>query len=113
MLEGCFDSFEKHRNCTIAVLQDVWHAQQRVLKCMPSNHADYKEAKKDLKTLFAKLSATAAYPEKKDFVIALKQWVKKYSDASVAQKLPAKEQVMYLGNDYSNYVKFTVQDYCI
>jgi hypothetical protein len=97
ILLACFHSFKQHENCSLDVLQDIWHALQRVLKCMPKNHADYKEAKKDLKTLFAKLNKPEAYPEKTGFVTALTNWLNTYSSASVAQKLPPKEQVTYLG----------------
>ena len=46
MMQACFKSFTNHHHCLLFVLQDIWHAEQRVFKCMSSSHVDYKDAKR-------------------------------------------------------------------
>ena len=87
-LLDCFANFEHHQNCSLHVLQDIWHAQKRVLKTMTPTHADYKEAKANLKTIFAKLNKLAAYETPADLKNAFKSWAVQHTDASIAQKLP-------------------------
>ena len=98
-LLDCFASFEQHQNCSLHVLQDIWHAQKRVLKTMTANHADYKEAKTNLKTIFAKLNKLAAYETPANLKTAFKEWVEQHSDASIAQKLSDEQRILYLGEN--------------
>ena len=46
MMQACFQSFDNHHHCSLFVLQDIWHAEERVFRCMSASHVDYKDAKR-------------------------------------------------------------------
>ena len=79
------------------ILQDVWHALQRIVSVMSKYHPDYSSAKKELQAIFAKLQVENAYSVAAEFATAVKSWEQKSKTCSLAGKLNEQEQITYLG----------------
>jgi hypothetical protein len=62
----------------VHVLQDVWHAIQRIRKTLPASHPDYYVAKAELSQIYFALRNPEAYPKKKDLEDALNNWENKW-----------------------------------
>lgn len=63
------------------VLQDVFHAEQRVLRLLPKWHSDYFLASSALKKIFAILPQYDAYPTISTFTAALNRWSKTFQQS--------------------------------
>jgi len=107
-LQDTFMTVSSHEGLPpVLVLQDIWHAQQRIFSAMSFAHADYKTAKKEFKTITAKLITPNGYPLKQDLIDAINVWKNKWSLSSNAQKLNSMEQIHFLGK-YKHKTQFTV-----
>ena len=93
------------------LLQDVWHASQRIIVCMNKFHPDFSSSKKELQTIFAKLQTENAYETPISFAQSLFNWEIKWKSCSLAGKLTDQEQIIYLGKNQSltiKYVRITI-----
>ena len=82
--------------------QDLWHAQQRVLKHLSRWHADYKSSSKEFKGLFQQLLSKKVY-SRAVLCALLEDWKKKWSTCSAIEKLSEKQMVILLGALYKNF----------
>ena len=87
----------KFPNQSIIVLQDIFHAQNRVLKGMSKNHSDYKFSSQEIKQIIYKVK-TGYYEKKEDFKEKLKKWQKKWNQTKQnGYKLSDFQFVIWLG----------------
>ena len=45
--------------CSMQVLQDIWHAKQRILRQLTKRHPDYAQARSEWNLIFTKLRTEA------------------------------------------------------
>ena len=86
----------KHK---VFVLQDIWHAQQRVIAVLHKGHPDYGVAVSSIKKIFSQLPDPLAYPRCKDFEEALNKWRTQFS-----RKVFGKIGVMDIFSHFSKYL---------
>jgi hypothetical protein len=80
----------------ITVLQDIFHAEMRVIKPMQKQHPDYKVAVSELKNIFGKLKDYDSYLTSNHLLEQFNKWEQKFmkSHSSVH---PPLEQILQLG----------------
>lgn len=77
-------------------LQDIFHAENRVLVVLSKTHADYTEASKELKAIFGRI-LNGSWETIEDLQQAFEDWLLKWNEASTAEKLNDMQKVQYLG----------------
>ena len=83
------------------VLQDIFHAQNRVLKVMKKSHANYYDASKELKAILYQVTSddkNKIYNNEKELELKLKNWCNKWKQDYLNTKLTDKESMAILGN---------------
>lgn len=79
------------------ILQDIFHAQNRVDSVLLKYHPDYSNAKKELSAVFAKLQHINSYPSSQNFADALKDWRETFSKPSNLERFTEHQLLKYIG----------------
>ena len=87
------------RKQKVYVLQDIWHAQQRVIGVLHKGHPDYGVAVSSIKKIFSQLPDPKAYPRCRDFETAVQKWKLEFS-----KKVFGKIGVMDMFAHFSKYL---------
>lgn len=83
----------------VAVIQDLWHAQQRIIKLLAKVHPDFKESTKEIRAVFQRCLLTSeegGWPDVYSMQLAVTEWEKKFSSIQKI-KLDGEELISALG----------------
>ena len=98
--------FDKDKCDEIIVLQDIYHAQNRVLKVMNKKHSDYKIAEKEIKEIIFRVKSDInPYENEQNFKDELNGWITKWKNqVNFGDKYNDFQLVSYLGLYYNIYI---------
>jgi len=82
----------------ISVIQDIYHAEQRVLKMMPKYNYNYFSASMELKKIFSHLKEKDYYTSVVEFTSALDAWQKRWTTIPNATDLTMEELIVWYGH---------------
>ena len=100
------DYFDNNKEDEIIILQDIYHAQNRVLKVMNKKHSDYRAAEKEIRDIIFRVkSDTNPYETEQEFKDKLNEWVTKWKNqVNFNDKFNDFQLVSYLGT-FSLYIQ--------
>ena len=85
------------------VLQDIFHAQNRVLKVMKKSHANFYNASKELKSILYQVTSQKKeniYQNEQEIEAKLRNWCDKWSSKHMNNTFTVKESLVLIGNSY-------------